>query len=552
MAGNPLYGNIHRRNNEILSIGLDEKPALTPVSDEVAERIQPVNNRVYAVDHLVDDLKNAAVVVEGKIDTYVNSAQSLLIGSEFVAGEGEEFSSVDPSTGEVIYKAQEASPEQVIKVLAKAKEVFDSGIWAGLEWQERVSQLQNLVEVFKARRLEIAVALSIDTGRILAETMKEADSIIAKFEAAFKHPYANPKIVSESDSKREQVMYDPIGVVVVIGPYNIPIGLVNGPASHALVAGNSVVVKFSELTPLSGQIYAECVAQAGLPEGVFTIIQGGKAVGESLVDPEYIDGVFFTGSSQVGQKISQKLAGFPSIIQALEMSGVNPGIVDLANLEESDYLKVAKQVLESAFYTSGQRCVNCRNLYLAGSDKQIDAFESVLKDCLVEQKIGRWNDELAPSYGPLICEQAAQKVMLAAMNPIRAGKVITELKYVDGLPKSFLSPGIIEVADDYPYFGKEIFGPLLLVTRATSLQEAVRLSNRSKSVISAGFWSNSELSVEQAVRSLKAGVVNVNSTMVGASGAMPFGGIGGSGSHRPVGSATMDACVTPKAVTVNK
>jgi succinylglutamic semialdehyde dehydrogenase len=255
-----------------------------------------------------------------------------------------------------------------------------------------------------------------------------------------------------------------------------------------------------------------------------------------LVDPDRIQGLFFTGSSEAGVAINTKLASRPDILVSLEMSGVNPMILDL-NVSSDEILdKYVDLVVESSFYTTGQRCVNGRHLYCVGNEAQLSLFRDKMTQRLNRMKFGAWNDaDLTDVVAPLICVQAARKVEEQAGELLARGRVWGEQPKF-AVDSAYVPPIVVEVGKDFPA-GKNIFGPVLIVTLASDVNEAVALANRSKQVISAGIYSEDSDFIEKAMK-VKAGLRRVNRATTGANGKMPFGGVGLAGNHRPVGSAT--------------
>jgi succinylglutamic semialdehyde dehydrogenase len=330
----------------------------------------------------------------------------------------------------------------------------------------------------------------------------------------------------------------PQGVMVVLGPFNFPGHLPNGHIVPALLAGDTVVFKPSEETPLAGQLLVEALEAAGVPAGVVNLVQGGRATGQALLDQE-IDGLLFTGSAQAGAFFRRYFADRPDVILALELGGNNP----LVAWDAGDAEAVAALVVQSAFITTGQRCSCARRLIVrddAGGQAVIDAV-AALSQRLV---IGAWNGGREPFMGPLISDRAAATALAGAK--AMAGKTVRAMTSVEGLSGAFVSPGLVDVTGE-TIPDEELFAPLLQVRRVASLDEAIVAANATRYGLSAGLISNETAHWDYFLKRIRAGVVNWNRPTTGAAGTMPFGGLGASGNHRPSAYYAADYCAYPVA-----
>jgi succinylglutamic semialdehyde dehydrogenase len=306
----------------------------------------------------------------------------------------------------------------------------------------------------------------------------------------------------------------------------------------ALLAGDTVVFKPSEETPLAGQLLVEALEAAGVPPGVVNLVQGGREVGQALIDQE-IDGLLFTGSAAAGAFFRRHFADRPDVILALELGGNNPLVV----WDAGDAEAAAALVVQSAFITTGQRCSCARRLIVpddAAGRAVIDAV-AALSERLV---IGPWNGGEEPFMGPLISDRAA--VMALAGAKALGGQTVRAMTSVDGLSKAFVSPGLVDVTGlEIP--DEELFAPLLQVRRVASFDEAIAAANATRYGLSAGLISNETTRWDHFLKRIRAGVVNWNRPTTGAAGTMPFGGLGSSGNHRPSAYYAADYCAYPVA-----
>jgi succinylglutamic semialdehyde dehydrogenase len=338
------------------------------------------------------------------------------------------------------------------------------------------------------------------------------------------------------------IRHKPHGVVAVFGPYNFPGHLPNGHIVPALIAGNTVVFKPSELTPMVAEETLKLWEKAGLPTGVINLIQGEVATGKALASHAQIDGLFFTGSSTTGKLLHEQFGGQPGKILALEMGGNNPMIVkDAENVDA-----VVHDIIQSAFITTGQRCTCARRLFIQEGE-QGDAIIAKLVESTKAIKIGYYDDEEQPFIGSMISERAALGMVAAQEQLVSlGGKSLLTLEHKEA-GTGFVSPGIIDVTDINEMPDEEHFGPLLKVYRYRDFDNAIDEGNNTSFGLSAGLLADSEEDYNHFFKRIRAGIVNWNKPITGASSAAPFGGIGDSGNHRASAYYAADYCAYPVA-----
>ena len=336
--------------------------------------------------------------------------------------------------------------------------------------------------------------------------------------------------------------FKPHGVCAVLGPFNLPGHLPNGHIIPALIAGNSIVFKPSEHTPAVGQEMIELWEQCDLSPGVINMVQGASDTGIALSRHAGLDGLFFTGSSRVGLALSRLFGDQPQKILALEMGGNNPLIVwDTADHDAGAYLSI-----QSAYITAGQRCTCARRLILPLGDDG-DAFLHRMRDIIDAVRVGRFTDDPQPFMGPVISTQAAT-MLLEAQHALqkKGGQPLVEMKIAHDCP-AMLSPGLIDVTGVKEHGDEEHFGPLLQVVRVSDFDAAIDEANHTRYGLAASLVSDRPELYERFSRRIRTGVVNWNRPTTGASGALPFGGVGLSGNHRPSGYYAADYCSYPVA-----
>jgi succinylglutamic semialdehyde dehydrogenase len=453
------------------------------------------------------------------------------------AGAGAQATSVDPTTGDVIWRQSTASGADVAAAVEAARKAFPG--WSDRSREERIAVLRRYKDVLVARTATFAEALSRETGKALWETKAELGSMAGKVEASIKaYDERTGEHASDMAFGRAVLRHRAHGVMAVLGPFNFPGHLPNGHIVPALLAGDTVVFKPSEETPLAGQLLVQALEEAGVPAGVINLVQGGREVGQALIDQE-IDGLLFTGSAQAGAFFRRHFADRPDVILALELGGNNPLVV----WDAGDAEAVAALVVQSAFITTGQRCSCARRLIVrddAAGQAVIDAV-AALSERLV---IGAWNGGEEVFMGPLISDRAASMALAGAK--AMPGKTLRAMSAVDGLSGAFVSPGLVDVTGE-TIPDEELFAPLLQVRRVGSFDEAIAAANATRYGLSAGLVSNETAHWEHFLKRIRAGVVNWNRPTTGAAGTMPFGGLGSSGNHRPSAYYAADYCAYPVA-----
>lgn len=471
---------------------------------------------------------------------YINGQ---FINGEWLAGEGHLIGSLNPATDELLWESLTATAEQVDQAVLAAREAFLP--WADKTVEERLVIIKRFAELLGEYKEPIALAIAKETGKPLWETRTEVGAMIGKI-AISEKAYNERTGTTENPMPlgRAMLRHRPHGVVAVYGPYNFPGHLPNGHIVPALIAGNTVIFKPSELTPMVAQITVELWQKAGLPAGVLNLVQGEVETGKALANHPQIDGLFFTGSSGTGHLLHKQFAAQPGKILALEMGGNNPLIIQDAKNTDA----VVHDIIQSAFISSGQRCTCARKLLLpkgAEGDvvlaKLIEATNSIV--------VGDSLDEASeqPFMGSMISDKAALGMVAAQQQLVDlGGKVLVELTHLKE-DTGFVSPGIIDCTDIADFPDDEHFGPLLKVFRFDDFDQAIKIANDTNYGLSAGLLSDDQELYNKFLSRIRAGIVNWNRPITGASSAAPFGGIGQSGNHRASAYYAADYCAYPVA-----
>ena len=464
------------------------------------------------------------------------------INGSWVAGEGHPITSVDPAKNQTIWSGLSASSTQVDTAVKAARAAFPS--WSLKTVDERLSVIKRFGELLGENKQDLAKVIARETGKPEWETATEAGAMIGKIAISEKAYQERTGTVENAMPVGKAIIrHKPHGVVAVFGPYNFPGHLPNGHIVPALIAGNTIVFKPSDLTPLVAEFVVKLWAEAGLPAGVLNLVQGEVETGKSLASHSNIDGLFFTGSSRTGRILHEQFAGHPGKILALEMGGNNPLIVkDVNNIDA-----VVHDIVQSAFVTSGQRCTCARRLFIE-SNAQGDAILERLIEVTKQIQVGHYDAEEQPFMGAMISKNAAAGMVAAQSSLQQLGAIsLLELTHTD-TETGFVTPGIIDVTkivDTMP--DEEHFGPLLKVVRFSDFDDAINQANNTSFGLSAGFLGDNKDDYDYFLARIRAGIVNWNRPITGASSAAPFGGIGDSGNHRASAYYAADYCAYPVA-----
>ena len=465
----------------------------------------------------------------------------LFIDGAWLAGSGTRFESLNPVSQETIWSGLAGSAADVNCAVLAARRAFPA--WADLSPLQRENIVRQFARLLGEHKSSLAHTIGRETGKPMWEALTEVATMISKIDISIESYHERTGTKSTPQAEGAAVLrHRPHGVVAVFGPYNFPGHLPNGHIVPALLAGNTVVFKPSELAPASAAATVQIWAEAGLPKGVLNLVQGARDTGVALANHAEIDGLFFTGSSTTGNAIHQQFAGQPNKILALEMGGNNALIVgEVANIDAAVH-----HIVQSAFISAGQRCTCARRLLVKRGDAG-DNLLGRLVDVASRLKVGAFDDEPAPFMGAVVSVNAAHKLLAAQTDLLNRGaKPLLKMQSLKS-QTALLSAGILDITGVDNIADEEHFGPLLQVIRYDSFDEAIRLANRTRYGLAAGLLSDDKAQYHQFERHIRAGIVNWNRPLTGASSAAPFGGVGASGNHRASAYYAADYCSYPQA-----
>lgn len=414
--------------------------------------------------------------------------------------------------------------------------------WAARSLEDRINAIRKVRAAVVNRREDLAAAITREVGKPLWEARREVESMAGRLNVVVD---AGLRDVADfvPAGVRGGCRYRPLGVIGVICPFNFPALLAHGFVVPALVTGNTVVFKPSDVTPLVGQVYAEIIDDANLPKGVFNMVQGGGDIGARLAASPRVDGIFFTGSVATGRAIEAVCATQPGKMLVLEMGGKNASVV----LDDADIDLAVHECLIGGYITSGQRCTASSRVVV--TRKVADEF---VKRFMERAKAIRVGDPRAADtfMGPLASEAIAERFL----GRVALGRKEGAVALIDGgrfdarAKGNFVAPSVHEVvarSGSSAYQSDELFGPDVAIYRAKNIDAAIEIANDTPFGLVASVFTKSEKSYRAVANEVRAGLINWNRPTVGADARLPFGGAGASGNHRAVGLHAIRWCVTP-------
>lgn len=475
------------------------------------------------LDYTSDDWKSRAAALSFR-------GQAFIDGKFTDAVSGKTFASVNPATGEVLAQVAECDAEDVDRAVAVGRRAFEDGRWSRMAPGDRKAVMLKLADLIRENLEEMALLDSLDMGKLVTD----AATIDAPGSAHFFQWYAEAidkvydEVAPTGPGDLALVSRVPLGVVGAVTPWNFPLDMATWKAAAALAAGNSMVLKPAEQSPLSALRLAELAAEAGVPDGVFNVVPGyGDTAGKALGLHMDVDCLAFTGSTAIG-KMFMQYSGQSNLKQVWpETGGKSPNLVfsDCEDLEAA-----ADMAAFGIFFNQGEVCSANSRLYV----------ERSIKDAFVEKLIARAEatqpgDPLDPAskMGAIVDEKQTAGIMRfveagkSSANLVAGGERVTV-----GGKGCFVQPTIFDdVSHDNPLARDEIFGPILSVIPFESEEEAVTMANDSIYGLAASVWTENLSRACRVSDKLQVGTVSVN-TVDALSAQTPFGGMKQSGFGR--------------------
>jgi succinylglutamic semialdehyde dehydrogenase len=472
-----------------------------------------------------------------------NNTLSNYIDGAWLPGSGPLLATIDPSTGRRSWASNESMADDVDCAVRAARAAFEA--WALTPLADRIAVCQRFRDLLKAHSEKLAAIIAEEVGKPLWEARTEVATMANKVDISVQSHAARTGDVNGKVADGNTVLrHRPHGVLGVFGPYNFPGHLPNGHIVPAIIAGNTLVFKPSEYAPRTALHTVQLWAEAGLPNGVLNLVNGGRETGVSLSQHPDLDGILFTGSSQTGIALHRQLAGHPDKVLALEMGGNNPLVV--WDVQPKDLDAAVHHTVMSAFISAGQRCTCARRLIVHDTPES-QAFLDRLIAVAGKLVVGPSNAEPQPFMGPVVSAAVAKCLLEAqAMMEEQGGNVLLRMRQLNA-DTGFVTAGIVDVTQAQGIPDEEWFGPLLQVIRVSTFDDALRAANATEFGLAAALLSPSEDLWTRFAIKARAGVINWNRPTTGAASSAPFGGVGKSGNHRPSAYYAADYCAYPVA-----
>jgi len=485
---------------------------------------------------LTEQIKSGTVIpIPDFLSRWLEKRKQLYLNGQWIDGETS-FTSFHPGDGSELAQVTAASRAQIDLAVRGAKDSFDAKTWAGVSISERARALHKIADLIDSHRAPLALLESLDTGKPIRESY-DGDIARAAYNFRFYADFASAESwpsyhQSHDDHYTER---EPLGVIALVTPWNLPLYLATWKIAPALVMGNSIVLKPSELTPLTAQYFTEIISQVDLPRGVFQLVHGfGEgAAGEWLCSHPDISAISFTGETDTGKAImrsaSQSLARL-----SFEMGGKGASVV----FQDAPYESALQSTLRAAFRNQGEICLACPRVFVEKPiyEKFVGQFVEAANKIRVGNPLS-WNTEM----GALISEDHRNKVSgyLSEIGP--DGSVLTCGTIPDELDSGyFLSPIVISgLSLAHPISQKEIFGPVVSIYPFESETQVTAAVNDTPYGLSSSIWTHDLAKAKRVASALRIGLVWIN-TWFQRDLRVPFGGQKKSGLGREGGRHSLD------------
>jgi aldehyde dehydrogenase (NAD+) len=477
--------------------------------------------------------------------------QNFINGKWVDARSGNTFENRNPANwSEIVGTFPKSSKEDVLEAVKAAREAFET--WRLVPAPKRGDIMKNVGDIMVRRKEEVAAIMTREMGKVLMETRGDVQEGIdtAYYAASEGRRLFGHTVPSELPNKFNMALRVPVGVAGIVTPWNFPMAIPTWKIFPAILCGNTVVFKPASDTPATATLLVEILNEAGVPPGVVNLVHGGGGeVGNAIVGHPDVDMISFTGSTEIGIKISEMASKTLKRV-SLELGGKNAQIV----MDDADLNLAVDGVLWGAFGTTGQRCTATSRLIL--HEKIHDKFLEMLVDRTNKLRLG---DGLLPTtdVGPCVNEgqrKTVESYVEIGLNEgakLVAGGKVAKGPGLDG--GWFHQPTIFaNVTPEMRIAKEEIFGPVLSVLKIGSLEEAIRVLNNTQYGLSSSIYTKNVNDAFMAIRDIKAGITYINGPTIGAEAHMPFGGVKQTGNgHREGGWTVFEFFTEWKTVYVD-
>jgi betaine-aldehyde dehydrogenase len=465
----------------------------------------------------------------------------MFINGEWVESHSGSFRNIiNPYNQEIIATVSEGDIEDTKKAIAAARKAFNERDWAAIPAIERGKVVHQIADLIERDREELADLESLDTGKTVAESLMDMDDIAAVFRyyAEMADKEADGEMInSPIPNSTSKLVREPVGVCAQITPWNYPLLQASWKLAPALAAGNTLVMKPSEITPLTSIKVFELMEEAGVPGGVVNLVLGpGHSVGEELAANDDVDLVSFTGGLETGKKIMQAASSNVKKL-ALELGGKNPNVI----FADADFETAVDQAMNAVFFHAGQVCSAGTRLIV--EERIHNSFVDALVERVKNIQLGS-GFEASTQMGPLISKEHLNKVIDYVEKGKQEGVTVAVGGGVPDDPALqngffYLPTVLTDCTTDMRVVQDEGFGPVITVEKFTTEEEAVQLANDSIYGLSGGVFTNDIAKAERCVAKMRMGTVWINDVNLYFPQA-PWGGYKQSGIGRELGKTGLE------------
>lgn len=463
-------------------------------------------------------------------------------GKEQPSESGETFDVLSPWTREKVASIAQGNEADANKAIAAARRAFEQ--WSETAPAEREAVLLKASDLMSSKIDQFVDVVVAESGSTAHKARYEALTVAARLRTAageasrlYGETFPNDK-----PHRMSIVMREPIGVVAAVSPFNAPLALLAKMSIYALAAGNAVVAKPSSETPLVAIEFAKLMSEAGLPDGLFSVVPGpGRTCGDTMINHDDIDGIAFTGSTEVGSKIAEVGARRMRRMQ-MELGGKNPMII----LEDVDIAKAVDIAATGAFFHAGQICMASTRMIV--QESIIDEFSKALAAKASQLNLGDAYDSTT-AYGPVINEGALDKVVSHVEGARAAGAhILCGGELHNGLV--YKPTVVLEPPREDGVWREETFGPVVSMVGVKDLDEAIAVANDTEYGLSASVLTNDITKAMTAAKKVRAGAVHLNTHSFQSDSLSPVGGIGASGFGRSGGKYSVEHFTEVKWISI--
>lgn len=494
------------------------------------------------------NLPEAYIRLHPEVEAMLASERQLYIGGRFVpAQSGKTFTSIDPSTEQIIAHVSEGDKADVDLAVHAARHAFEGDWRHKLTASERSKLIWRLADLIEERGEILAQLDSLDTGKPYQTTLTSDVPLSAehfRYYAGFPTKIEGATIPVSTPGMFNYTLREPIGVCGLIVPWNYPLLMASWKIAPALAAGNCIILKPAEQTPLSALYLAQLFEEAGFPAGVFNVVNGfGNVVGSALVEHAGVNKIGFTGSVATAKTIIRSSADTLKRV-SLELGGKSPNIV----FADADLDKASLGATWAIFGNNGQSCTAGARLYI--ERKVFDKVVQNMADEVSKINVGPGMNTHQPTLGPVISETQMKRVMgyiedgfQGGAEAVTGGKRLTDTGY-------FIEPTIfVNTHDNMKINREEIFGPVVCAMPFDNANDILKRANNTDFGLAAGLWTSNLSKAHRFAAALQAGTIWIN-TWGDTDAASPFGGYKQSGHGREMGKEAIDLYSEVKSVWI--